>query len=140
MSSTGYSEQYRVSSTRYSEQYRVPYKEASGTDGQGSGQPGLQCILETLAWLFSDYEALLSSLVGGEVDQLPRGLYHTAMRRHGLSSNQDKAIGSIPAFISQQYNKTKQPGLRPSLAGNVSPRVWQVTSPCLAGNVPMSGR
>ena len=114
MSSIWYSEQYTVqlavqdtvSSTGYSEQYK----------------------------LVSDYEALLSSLVGGEVNKLPRGLYHTAMRRHGLSSNQDKAIGSIPAFISQQYDKTKQPGLRPSLAGNVSPRVWQITS------VPASGR
>ncbi|XP_070176499.1 focadhesin-like [Littorina saxatilis] len=63
-----------------------------------------------------DYGAFLSSMVGKEVDKLPRGIHHNATRRQGVSTNQDRAIGSIPTFVTQQYDKTKQPGLRPSLA------------------------
>ena len=77
--------------------------------------------------LLSDYEAFLSSMVVQEVDKLPRGIYHTAMRRHGLSTNRDKAIGSVPAFISQLYDKTKQPGLRPALAGQCPLRLGSST-------------
>ncbi|KAL8620364.1 hypothetical protein ACOMHN_060273 [Nucella lapillus] len=63
-----------------------------------------------------DYEEFLSKMVGREVELLPRGIYHAATRRHGTSTNQDKAIASIPQFIGRQYGNTKQPGLRPSLA------------------------
>lgn len=69
--------------------------------------------------VLEDFEGFLSSLVGREADGLPRGIYHLATRRQGTSSNQDKAIASIPAFLSTQYEKTKQPGLRPSLAASL---------------------
>nr|KAG5694348.1 hypothetical protein BaRGS_035216 [Batillaria attramentaria] len=66
-----------------------------------------------------DFEGFLSSMVGKEVDDLPRGIYHSATRRYGTAGSQDKAIASIPAFLATQYEKTKQPGLRPSLAAGL---------------------
>lgn len=66
--------------------------------------------------VLDDFQGFLSALVGKEVEDLPRGLYHSATRRHGLSGHHDRAMAYIPAFLSQQHNSTRQTGLRPSLA------------------------
>ena len=66
------------------------------------------------------FEAFLTSMVAKEVETLPRGIYHSSLRRQGAAANQGKAIGSIPSFLLSQYQKTKQPGLRPGLAGKIS--------------------
>ena len=63
------------------------------------------------------YETFLSSMVGKEVENLPRGIYYTSLRQPGLSANQGKAVSSIPGFVQTQYEKTKLPALRPGLAG-----------------------
>ncbi|KAK7480036.1 hypothetical protein BaRGS_00028769, partial [Batillaria attramentaria] len=77
-------------------------------------------LLQSLpATVLDDFEGFLSSMVGKEVDDLPRGIYHSATRRYGTAGSQDKAIASIPAFLATQYEKTKQPGLRPSLAAGL---------------------
>ncbi|XP_063431997.1 focadhesin-like isoform X2 [Mytilus trossulus] len=65
------------------------------------------------------YEAFLTSMVAKEVEKLPRGIYHSSLRRQGAASNQGKAVGSIPSFLLSQYQKTKQPGLRPGLAAGL---------------------
>ncbi|XP_052794014.1 focadhesin-like [Mya arenaria] len=62
------------------------------------------------------YNDLLSSLVAEEVASLPRGIYFTSLRQPGALANQNKALAGIPTFIQAQYEKTKQLGLRPSLA------------------------
>jgi hypothetical protein len=59
------------------------------------------------------FEAFLTSMVAKEVETLPRGIYHSSLRRQGAAANQGKAIGSIPSFLLSQYQKTRQPGLRP---------------------------
>ena len=58
-------------------------------------------------------------MVGKEVENLPRGIHYTSLRQPGLLASQGKAVSSIPSFIQTQYEKTKLPGLRPGLAGNV---------------------
>ena len=66
------------------------------------------------------FEAFLTSMVAKEVETLPRGIYHSSLRRQGAAANQGKAIGSIPSSLLSQYQKTRQPGLRPGLAGKIS--------------------
>ena len=65
------------------------------------------------------YEIFLSTMVGKEVENLPRGIYYTSLRKPGVSANQGKAVSSIPSFIQTQYEKTKLPALRPELAGTI---------------------
>ncbi|XP_050400636.1 focadhesin isoform X2 [Patella vulgata] len=69
--------------------------------------------------ILEDFGVFLSGIIGREVDDLPRGIYHSSTRRQTVVSNQGKAISSIPAFILTQYEKTRQPGLRPSLAAGL---------------------
>ncbi|XP_067665779.1 focadhesin-like [Haliotis asinina] len=77
-------------------------------------------LLKTLhAQVLEDYEVFLSSMVGKEVENLPRGIYHSSLRRQGAAANQGKAVSSIPGFILSQYEKTNQPGLRPGLASGL---------------------
>lgn len=74
-------------------------------------------LLRTLPTeVLPDYEAFLAAMVAKEVTNLPRGIYHSSQWRQTAAANQNKAIGSIPAFVTGHYNKTKQPGLRPGLA------------------------
>ena len=63
------------------------------------------------------YSEFLSKQVGSEVRNLPRGVYHTSARRLGVETNQSKTLETLPAFLQQQYDKCRQPGLRPGLAG-----------------------
>ncbi|XP_071110148.1 focadhesin-like [Haliotis cracherodii] len=77
-------------------------------------------LLKTLhAQVLEDYEVFLSSMIGKEVESLPRGIYHSSLRRQGAAANQGKAVSSIPGFILSQYEKTNQPGLRPGLASGL---------------------
>ncbi|OWF34881.1 focadhesin-like isoform X2 [Mizuhopecten yessoensis] len=74
-------------------------------------------LLKTLPKeVLPDYEAFLAAMLAKEVADLPRGIYHSSLWRQSAATNQSKAIGSIPAFITGHYYKTKQPGLRPGLA------------------------
>ncbi|ESO89593.1 hypothetical protein LOTGIDRAFT_164890 [Lottia gigantea] len=76
----------------------------------------IRILQSTSTEVLKDYGVFLSGIVGKEVDELPRGIYHSSLRRQTAISNQGKAISNIPAFILSEYEKTKQPGLRPSLA------------------------
>lgn len=76
---------------------------------------GIFFLLSLLA-----YEQFLNSLINQEVQNLPRGIYHSSYRKtHVGSFNQEKAISEIPPLLLTQYEGIKQPGLRPGLAGNV---------------------
>lgn len=56
-------------------------------------------------------------MIAREVDNLPRGIYYESLRQSARAANQEKEVVGIPNFMQSQYEKTKQPGLRPSLAG-----------------------
>ncbi|CAL9694547.1 unnamed protein product [Knipowitschia caucasica] len=70
-----------------------------------SVQPGLQ--------------TLLTSLVKQEMKEMPRGVYFSALRQGGLRSDQGKTVAGIPSFVLKTYEKNKQPGLKPGLAGGL---------------------
>lgn len=73
--------------------------------------------LDTLS-LSSAFELFLTSLVRQEMSQMPRGVYFSAMRGGNLRSDQGKTVAGIPSFMLKTYEKNKQPGLKPGLAGD----------------------
>lgn len=76
-------------------------------------------ILFQLSTLFSSaFELFLTSLVKQEMSQMPRGVYFSALRGGNLRSDQGKTVAGIPAFMLKTYEKNKQPGLKPGLAGD----------------------
>lgn len=78
------------------------------------------CIVSTFSndVFFSAYEEFLSSLVKQEMGRMPRGIYHNALRGGAIRSDQGKTIAGIPSFMLKMYEKNKQPGLKPGLAGD----------------------
>lgn len=48
---------------------------------------------------------------------MPRGVYHLALRGANLRSDQGKTVAGVPAIMLKTYEKNKQPGLKPGLAG-----------------------
>ena len=63
------------------------------------------------------YEEFLTSLLTNEAKNLPRGIHHASARKQPATSNQSKALETIPEFLRTQYEKNKQPALRQGLAG-----------------------
>ncbi|KAI4879710.1 hypothetical protein NFI96_001199 [Prochilodus magdalenae] len=64
-------------------------------------------------------ETFLTALVRQEMSQMPRGVYHLALRGGNLRSDQGKTVAGIPAFMLKTYEKNKQPGLKPGLAAGL---------------------
>ncbi|XP_053406121.1 focadhesin-like isoform X2 [Mercenaria mercenaria] len=81
--------------------------------------PGL-CYTRLLSQLndstLTGFQDFLSAMVAQEADNLPRGIYFTSLRQRGAVTSQGKEMAKIPSFVQSQYEKTKQPGLRPNLA------------------------
>ncbi|KAL5004639.1 hypothetical protein ScPMuIL_018095 [Solemya velum] len=69
--------------------------------------------------IYKDLGDFFNAMVIREIEALPRGIYHSSLRRQGAAANQGKAVGGIPTFILSQYDKTEQPGLRPGLAAGL---------------------
>ncbi|XP_024907153.1 focadhesin isoform X2 [Pteropus alecto] len=63
-------------------------------------------------------EEFFISLVKQEMVNMPRGVYHSALKG-GTRSDQGKTVAGIPNFILKMYETNKQPGLKPGLAGGM---------------------
>ncbi|XP_060055620.1 focadhesin isoform X3 [Erinaceus europaeus] len=63
-------------------------------------------------------EEFFTSLVKQEMVNMPRGVYHSALKG-GARSDQGKTVAGIPNFILKMYDTNKQPGLKPGLAGGM---------------------
>ncbi|XP_034358935.1 focadhesin isoform X3 [Arvicanthis niloticus] len=63
-------------------------------------------------------EEFFTSLVRQEMVNMPRGIYHSALKG-GVRSDQGKTVAGIPNFILKTYETNKQPGLKPGLAGGM---------------------
>ncbi|XP_058528224.1 focadhesin [Ochotona princeps] len=61
-------------------------------------------------------EEFFTSVVKQEMVNMPRGIYHSALKG-GVRSDQGKTVAGIPNFILKMYDTNKQPGLKPGLAG-----------------------
>ncbi|XP_051044106.1 focadhesin isoform X1 [Phodopus roborovskii] len=69
------------------------------------------CVLPAL-------EEFFTSLVKQEMVNMPRGIYHSALKG-GIRSDKGKTVAGIPNFILKMYETNKQPGLKPGLAGGM---------------------
>ncbi|XP_058157906.1 focadhesin isoform X2 [Dasypus novemcinctus] len=68
--------------------------------------------------VLSALEEFFTSLVKQEMVNMPRGIYHSALKG-GARSDQGKTVAGIPNFILKMYETNKQPGLKPGLAGGM---------------------
>ncbi|XP_007950736.1 focadhesin [Orycteropus afer afer] len=83
--------------------------------------PG-SCYLELLSLtapsVLPALEEFFTSLVKQEMVNMPRGIYHTALKG-GIHSDQGKTVAGIPNFMLKMYETNRQPGLKPGLAGGM---------------------
>ncbi|XP_024414184.2 focadhesin isoform X2 [Desmodus rotundus] len=63
-------------------------------------------------------EEFFTSLMKQEMVNMPRGVYHLALKG-GARSDQGKTVAGIPNFMLKMYETNKQPGLKPGLAGGM---------------------
>ncbi|KAM5331243.1 focadhesin isoform 1-T1 [Glossophaga mutica] len=63
-------------------------------------------------------EEFFTSLVKQEMVNMPRGVYHLALKG-GARLDQGKMVAGIPNFMLKMYETNKQPGLKPGLAGGM---------------------
>uniref|UniRef100_A0A8C9T1B2 Focadhesin n=1 Tax=Scleropages formosus TaxID=113540 RepID=A0A8C9T1B2_SCLFO len=83
------------------------------------GSSYIKLLLLTPAAVLPALEDFLTSLVRQEMTQMPRGVYHTALRGSGLRSDHGKTVSGIPGFMLKTYEKNKQPGLKAGLAAGL---------------------
>lgn len=69
-----------------------------------------------LLLFLSALEEFFTSLVKQEMVNMPRGVYHSALKG-GARLDQGKTVAGIPNFMLKMYGTNKQPGLKPGLAG-----------------------
>ncbi|XP_053512244.1 focadhesin [Artibeus jamaicensis] len=63
-------------------------------------------------------EEFFTSLMKQEMVNMPRGVYHLALKGGGRL-DQGKTVAGIPNFMLKMYGTNKQPGLKPGLAGGM---------------------
>ncbi|KAF6730794.1 Focadhesin [Oryzias melastigma] len=83
------------------------------------GSSYMKLLALTSSSVLSAFELFLTSLVRQEMNQMPRGVYFSALRGGGLRSDQGKTVAGIPSFMLKTYEKNKQPGLKPGLAAGL---------------------
>lgn len=66
------------------------------------------------------FEEFATSLVKQEMTNMPRGVYHSALRGGATRTDQGKTVAGIPNFLLKMYERNKQPGMTPGLAGRLS--------------------
>uniref|UniRef100_A0A673ARV5 Focadhesin n=1 Tax=Sphaeramia orbicularis TaxID=375764 RepID=A0A673ARV5_9TELE len=108
------SEAYELHETE-DEDERKEKQEEEDLSVPGSSYVKLMALTHTS--VLPAFQVFLTSLVKQEMSQMPRGVYFSALRQGGLRSDQGKTVAGIPAFMLKTYEKNKQPGLKPGLAG-----------------------
>uniref|UniRef100_A0A8B9CID0 Focadhesin n=1 Tax=Anser brachyrhynchus TaxID=132585 RepID=A0A8B9CID0_9AVES len=69
--------------------------------------------------LYPAFEEFATSLVKQEMTNMPRGVYHSALRGAATRSDQGKTVAGIPNFLLKMYERNKQPGMTPGLAAGM---------------------
>ncbi|XP_053427642.1 focadhesin isoform X2 [Nycticebus coucang] len=97
-----------------------PDEDVDGEDVDLSvpGSCYLKLLSLTAPLVLPALEEFFTSLVKQEMVNMPRGIYHSALKG-GTRSDQGKTVAGIPNFILKMYETNKQPGLKPGLAGGM---------------------
>uniref|UniRef100_F7BM63 Focadhesin n=1 Tax=Monodelphis domestica TaxID=13616 RepID=F7BM63_MONDO len=83
------------------------------------GSSYIKLLSVTSPSVLSALEEFFVSLVKQEMVNMPRGIYHSALRGGASRSDQGKTIAGIPNFMLKMYEKNKQPGLKSGLAAGM---------------------
>lgn len=83
----------------------------------------LPFLCDPIFVLYPAFEEFATSLVKQEMTNMPRGVYHSALRGAATRSDQGKSVAGVPNFLLKMYERNKQPGMTPGLAGRV-PLSW----------------
>ncbi|XP_009469281.1 PREDICTED: focadhesin isoform X2 [Nipponia nippon] len=83
----------------------------------GSSYIKLLCL--TPASVLGAFEEFATSLVKQEMTNMPRGVYHSALRGGTTRSDQGKTMAGVPNFLLKMYERNKQPGMTPGLAAGM---------------------
>ncbi|XP_044516611.1 focadhesin isoform X2 [Gracilinanus agilis] len=83
------------------------------------GSSYIKLLSVTSPSVFPALEEFFVSLVKQEMVNMPRGIYHSALRGGASRSDQGKTIAGIPNFMLKMYEKNKQPGLKSGLAAGM---------------------
>ncbi|KFV72105.1 Focadhesin, partial [Dryobates pubescens] len=65
------------------------------------------------------FEEFAASLVKQEMTNMPRSVYHSALRGGTTRSDHGKTMASVPNFLLKMYERNNQPGMTPGLAAGM---------------------
>ncbi|XP_074851078.1 focadhesin [Carettochelys insculpta] len=83
------------------------------------GSSYIKLLSLTLPSVLPAFEEFVASLVKQEMANMPRGVYHSALRGGTMRSDQGKTVAGIPNFMLKMYERNRQPGLKPGLAAGM---------------------
>ncbi|KFM04188.1 Focadhesin [Aptenodytes forsteri] len=83
------------------------------------GSSYIKLLSLTPASVLGAFEEFAVSLVKQEMTNMPRGVYHSALRGGTTRSDQGKTVAGVPNFLLKMYERNKQPGMTPGLAAGM---------------------
>ncbi|NWR77314.1 FOCAD protein, partial [Centropus unirufus] len=83
------------------------------------GSSYIKLLSLTPASVLGAFEEFTASLVKQEMTNMPRGVYHSALRGGITRSDQGKTMAGVPNFLLKMYERNKQPGMTPGLAAGM---------------------
>uniref|UniRef100_A0A493T3U9 Focadhesin n=1 Tax=Anas platyrhynchos platyrhynchos TaxID=8840 RepID=A0A493T3U9_ANAPP len=83
------------------------------------GSSYIKLLFLTPASVLGAFEEFATSLVKQEMTNMPRGVYHSALRGAATRSDQGKTVAGVPNFLLKMYERNKQPGMTPGLAAGM---------------------
>uniref|UniRef100_A0A670ZPF9 Focadhesin n=1 Tax=Pseudonaja textilis TaxID=8673 RepID=A0A670ZPF9_PSETE len=105
------------------EQQKMDVEEEEGEEEEVDlsvpGQSYIKLLLLTPPPVLQAFEEFATSLVKEEMANMPRGIYHSALRGNTVRSDHGKTLSSVPNFMMKMHERNKQPGLKPGLAAGM---------------------
>ncbi|XP_041341507.1 focadhesin isoform X2 [Pyrgilauda ruficollis] len=83
------------------------------------GSSYIKLLSLTPAAVLGAFEEFATSLVKQEMTNMPRAVYHSALRGGITRSDQGKTVAGVPNFLLKMYERNKQPGMTPGLAAGM---------------------
>uniref|UniRef100_A0A8C0FNP3 Focadhesin n=1 Tax=Bubo bubo TaxID=30461 RepID=A0A8C0FNP3_BUBBB len=94
-------------------------EETTAADLFVPGSSYIKLLSLTPVSVLGAFEEFATSLVKQEVTNMPRGVYHSALRGGTVRSDQGKTMAGVPSFLLKMYERNKQPGMTPGLAAGM---------------------
>ncbi|XP_066195236.1 focadhesin isoform X2 [Sylvia atricapilla] len=83
------------------------------------GSSYIKLLSLTPAAVLGAFEEFATSLVKQEMTNMPRAVYHSALRGGTTRSDQGKTVAGVPNFLLKMYERNKQPGMTSGLAAGM---------------------